>query len=261
VGHALFYPYRAFAQGEEIAAAGLHPIATHPAYQKQGIGSALMLESHRRLKEKGVVFSYLYGHPGYYPRFGYQTHLLGMCCAEVERKNIPEITCQIEERQLEPADVEQVVAMWKTWFMNVPLAVFPGSSFLDWVAHFETFETSVIFVEGELRGFLRWRPDDPEKIRFFLAKDKDATAELLGYLNQKYRHHPSPSLHIPVHPAAATTKNWLPCPYAAKADPWDAGMIKILDEGNQTIRAYCDSVYAGKQTIGIVNYPPYLDGA
>jgi hypothetical protein len=141
------------------------------------------------------------------------------------------------------------------------LAVFPGSSFLDWVAHFETFETSVVFIEGELRGFLRWRPDDPEKIRFFLAKDKEATAQLLGCLNQKYNHHPSPSLRIPVHPAAAATRNWLPCPYAGTADPWDAGMIKILDEGNQAIRAYCDNVCAGKQMVGIVIYPPYVDEA
>jgi putative acetyltransferase len=260
-GHALFYPYRAFVQGEEIAAAGLHPIATHPAYQKQGIGSALMLEGHRRLKEKGVVFSYLYGHPSYYPRFGYQTHLLGMCCVEIERENIPACRGRIEERQLEPADVEQVVAMWKTWFMDVPLAIFPGSSFLDWVAHFETFETSAVFIEGELRGFLRWRPDDPEKIRFFLAKDKEATTQMLGHLNQKYSHHPSPSLRIPVHPAAAATKNWLPCPYAGTADPWDAGMIKILDEGNQAIRTYCDSVRAGEQMVGLVIYPPYVDEA
>jgi putative acetyltransferase len=260
-GHALFYPYRAFVQGEEIAATGLHPIATHPAYQKQGIGSALMLEGHRRLKEKGVVFSYLYGHPSYYPRFGYQTHLLGMCCVEIERENIPACRGRIEERQLEPADVEQVVAMWKTWFMDVPLAIFPGSSFLDWVAHFETFETSAVFIEGELRGFLRWRPDDPEKIRFFLAKDKEATTQMLGHLNQKYSHHPSPSLRIPVHPAAAATKNWLPCPYAGTADPWDAGMIKILDEGNQAIRTYCDSVRAGEQMVGLVIYPPYVDEA
>src|SRR5512137_2715305 len=53
VGHALFHPYRAFVQGEEIAAVGLHPIAIHPAFQKQGVGSALMLEGHRLLKEKG----------------------------------------------------------------------------------------------------------------------------------------------------------------------------------------------------------------
>jgi putative acetyltransferase len=261
VGHALFYPYRAFVQGEEVAAAGLHPIATHPAYQKQGIGSALMLEGHRRLKERGIVFSFLYGHPSYYPRFGYQTYMLGMCCVEIERKNIPACTGRIEERQLEPADVEHVAAMWKTWFMDVPLAFFPGSSFLDWVAHFETFETSVVFVEGELRGFLRWRTDDPEKIGAFLAKDKEATAQLLGHLNQKYRQHPAPVLRIPVHPAAAATQAWLPCPYSSLAEPWDAGMIKILDEGNSTIRAYCDSVCAGEQTVGIVTYPPYLDGA
>jgi hypothetical protein len=38
-------------------------------------------------------------------------------------------------------------------------------------------------------------------------------------------------------------------------------MIKIIDETNKTIRAYCDRVAAGKLTAGIVIYPPYLDDA
>ncbi len=167
----------------------------------------------------------------------------------------------MKKRQLDPADVEQVVAMWKTWFADVSLAIFPGTSFIDWVTHFEAFATSVIFSQGELRGFLRYHTGDPGKIRFFLAKDKQATAQLLGYLNQKYNAHNIQSLQLPLHPDAGATKNWLPCPFSGKIETWAAGMIKIFDEDNKTIRSYCDNIAAGKQTAGILIYPPFLDVA
>jgi hypothetical protein len=38
-------------------------------------------------------------------------------------------------------------------------------------------------------------------------------------------------------------------------------MIKIFDEQNRAIRAYCDNVAAGKQTAGLLIYPPFLDVA
>jgi hypothetical protein len=187
--------------------------------------------------------------------------MFGACHIEVERKDIPETNSNIEERQLEPSDVEQVIAMWKTWFSDVPFAIFPGTSFIDWVTHFETFATSVIFIEGELKGFLRYHTGDPGKIRFLLAKDKQATVQLLGYLSQKYSNHNIQSLQIPLHPDAGATKNWLPCPFSGKIETWAAGMTKIFDETNEIIRTYCDNLAAGKQTVGILIYPPFLDVA
>lgn len=260
VGHALFYPYRAFIQGEEVAAVGLHPIATHPDFQKQGIGGALMVEGHRRCQEKGYVFAFLYGHPDYYPRFGYQTHVFGRCGVEVERQNIPISAGQLEERQLEPGDVAQIIALWQTWFMDAPLAVFPGRSFLDWVTHFDPFETTALLSKGELKGFLRLHPNDPAKIKSFLAKDTAATAQLLAHLHQKYSQHPTPTLFLPIHPATKAAR-WLPCPYTAKVETWDAGMIKIFNETHQPIRAYCAEVRAGRRQAGLALYPPYIDGA
>lgn len=261
VGHALFYPYRILVMGQEMAAVGLHPIAVHPSFQKQGIGGALLVEAHRRAKEKGYVFSFLYGHPEYYPRFGYQQRMFGKCYLEIARQDIPEANGDIEERQLEPAHLEQVLAMWQTWFAEAPLAIIPGRSFLDWVTHFESFVTSVVLIGGEVRGFLRYHLTDPHKIKYFLAKDREATGRLLGYVGQKFADHNLPSLKIPLHPMAAAAQAWLPCPFAGKVETWEVGMIKIIDETNKTIRAYCDDVSAGKLSAGIVIYPPYVDGA
>lgn len=50
---------------------GLAPVAVAPGRQRQGIGSALISEGHRRLIERGEPLIFVLGHPAYYPRFGY----------------------------------------------------------------------------------------------------------------------------------------------------------------------------------------------
>jgi putative acetyltransferase len=56
---------------------GLGPISVSPQYQRQGIGTSLMHEGIRLLKELGAKGCALVGDPEYYKRFGF--------------KNIPEL--------------------------------------------------------------------------------------------------------------------------------------------------------------------------
>ncbi len=260
VGHALFYPYKVLLSGQEMPAASLHPLAVHPDCQKQGIGSRLMAEAHRRLAEKGVAFCFLYGEEAYYPRFGYRPNVFGTCHINIRREDIGPVTAVVEERQIEPADVAPVIAMWHTWFDGIPLAIFPGTTYLDWVSHIAPIQTSVMLIDGELRGFLRYHPQKPEAIRYFLAKDQHAAAQLLSYLNQKFAGQDIDSVSLPVHPESAAAP-WLPCSATSTVKKLKAGMIKIFDEDNQTIRAYCENVTTGQQTAGLIVYPPYLDVA
>lgn len=51
---------------------GLGPVSVLPDYQRQGIGSALILEGLSRLKGFGARGCCLVGHPDYYQRFGFQ---------------------------------------------------------------------------------------------------------------------------------------------------------------------------------------------
>jgi putative acetyltransferase len=51
---------------------GLGPLSVLPAYQRQGIGGALIQEGLSRLKELGARGCCLVGHPGYYGRFGFR---------------------------------------------------------------------------------------------------------------------------------------------------------------------------------------------
>jgi putative acetyltransferase len=51
---------------------GLGPISVVPEYQGRGLGSRLMREALRILREKGAAGCVLLGDPGYYSRFGFQ---------------------------------------------------------------------------------------------------------------------------------------------------------------------------------------------
>jgi putative acetyltransferase len=72
VGHILFSPL-ATDNGRRLAA--LAPLSVHPGRQKDGLGTALMEEGHRRLARAGVEAVIVLGHPAYYPRAGYSADL------------------------------------------------------------------------------------------------------------------------------------------------------------------------------------------
>jgi putative acetyltransferase len=51
---------------------GLGPVSVLPAYQRQGIGKALIREGLSRLREMNARGCCLVGHPEYYRKFGFQ---------------------------------------------------------------------------------------------------------------------------------------------------------------------------------------------
>lgn len=56
---------------------GLGPLSVLPAYQRQGVGKALIHEGLSRLKALNAQGCCLVGHPDYYPQFGF-THTPGL---------------------------------------------------------------------------------------------------------------------------------------------------------------------------------------
>ena len=67
IGHILFT--KAYI-GEDTELA-LAPLAVIPAYQRKGIGMALMKKGHSVAKTLGYDYSIVLGHPNYYPKAGY----------------------------------------------------------------------------------------------------------------------------------------------------------------------------------------------
>ncbi len=73
VGHIFFSPAVINYNGKAIKGMGLAPMAVHPDYQNNGIGSLLVNEGIKRVKETSSTFIIVLGHEKYYPRFGFET--------------------------------------------------------------------------------------------------------------------------------------------------------------------------------------------
>jgi putative acetyltransferase len=68
VGHILYSPVSL----SGLDGGALGPMAVLPQHQRQGIGSKLIEEGNRRLKEPGCPFIIVVGHAHFYPRFGFK---------------------------------------------------------------------------------------------------------------------------------------------------------------------------------------------
>ena len=75
VGHVLFSRMDVEADGAALSGAGLAPVSVVPERQGQGIGDALIRAGLAALRQQGVAISFVLGHEGYYPRFGYSPGL------------------------------------------------------------------------------------------------------------------------------------------------------------------------------------------
>jgi putative acetyltransferase len=83
VGHVLFTPVQLLTEkGRTLEGMGLAPLAVLPEYQHRGIGSALCEVGLASMKNLGITYVVVLGHPDYYPRFGFEPAVdLGIRCA------------------------------------------------------------------------------------------------------------------------------------------------------------------------------------
>ena len=88
IGHILFTPALIKKQEEgSTAGLGLAPLAVTPAYQGQGVGSALCEAGLKYIENFGYPYVVVLGSPRYYPRFGFRpAGDFGIRCAY---ENIP----------------------------------------------------------------------------------------------------------------------------------------------------------------------------
>jgi len=73
VGHILLTPILIEEEdGTTHHSLALAPVSVAPEFQKQGVGGKLIAFAHDTARQLGHKSIVLLGHPGYYPRFGYQ---------------------------------------------------------------------------------------------------------------------------------------------------------------------------------------------
>ncbi len=72
IGHVLFTKVRISGSGKSPSAQILAPLAVMPGRQSRGTGTELVRAGLAVLAESGCELVFVLGHPGYYPRFGFQ---------------------------------------------------------------------------------------------------------------------------------------------------------------------------------------------
>jgi predicted N-acetyltransferase YhbS len=73
VGHILFTMARLQPDDQKVSVRILGPLAVSGDFQGQGLGGVLITQGLKLLAESGVGLVFVLGHPGYYPKFGFQT--------------------------------------------------------------------------------------------------------------------------------------------------------------------------------------------
>lgn len=108
IGHVAFSPVRQRGLQNRIGYI-LAPLAVIPAWQKRGIGSALVRGGLRRFEHQGDGIIFVYGDPAYYQRFGFTRelaenfippfpprHPLGWQALKLDARPIPDSPVPIE---------------------------------------------------------------------------------------------------------------------------------------------------------------------
>lgn len=71
IGHIAFSPID-LGGASSRALVGLAPMAVHPEHQQRGVGTALVSDGLEAARDTGADAVFVLGHPGYYPRFGFE---------------------------------------------------------------------------------------------------------------------------------------------------------------------------------------------
>jgi putative acetyltransferase len=249
VGHALFTPHRVQVLGQAVPAVNLAPLAIHPDFQRRGLGGRLIEAGHAAARERGFAFSFLLGHPTYYPRFGYRTHAYGAAALTLPAASLGAGPA-LEARPLRPEDVSALHALWQAVEARVDFGLDPTDNYIEWVSP-NPANTATVFSHGRrLVAYARLRRDALARPRAFLAESGAITQAVAAHLAQASG---AAELVLPVHPASAAS---LP---GAAATAWEAGMACPLLPS--PLDDYLAGVAAGRWAPGSVIWPVAFDVA
>ncbi len=218
VGHVLFSPQTIRLMGQDVKAVNLAPIAVDPAHQRKGIGVALIQFGHEIAQNKGYALSFLLGHPTYYPRFGYHTHVYGEASVNVPIQPLPVVgglNANLPTRAPVQKDVPVLRKLWLHEEGNVDFAIVPGDSLADWLSPNPLIQARVYLHYDRVVGYTRIKTTEPGRPLLFLAQDAHIAQLMAADIG-----HGLPSITLPLHPYSASASAFS----GAAVKAWDAGM-------------------------------------
>lgn len=232
VGHALFSPYNILLKGEAVQAVNLAPIGVLPDYQKRGIGAALIEAGHAIAREKGYVFSFLLGHPDYYPRFGYQKQAFGSWQLTVKRETLPENHLKVAA--VDTHMLAALVDLVRVAEDDVDMSILPEASLLTWTTPHPQMLAQTYWRDGALVGYTRGHV---KQIQAFYARDDAAALMMAAHCAND-----AETIQLPLHPQSVGATAF---GVEIVGGTWEAAMICPLNE-DARLDAYLASDRIGR---------------
>jgi len=131
VGHALFAPGSIRLMGATLPALMVGPVAVIPSRQRSGIGGMLMEHGHAQGRREGFDLAVLYGHPTYYPRFGYKA-CLGAGKVTIDVEKLPSPAQTLRPWPVRPADIPWLCGCFAQEWADVDFAWLRGTGLGEW---------------------------------------------------------------------------------------------------------------------------------
>ena len=260
VGHVLLSPFTFYMHGVAKKGLWLAPLCVDPRFQRSGIGGQLIEQAHRVAAKKGFVMSLLCGHDTYYPKFGYLNKLFALKGAQIAATPPFFVDQPVLERAILRQDLAWLTARWLEIHSKDAIANYPGDSLAQWYSHSASMKSSVFFLKDKLIGYVKYRMAKGLEIRDFLPA-QGCGEMLLEYLMNKTTSGAEVTVTFAMETDVVATL--LPNRERYQILPSKrvipAFMLKVLDDTDEELRAYCQAVLADSDKAGVLCFPSPMD--
>lgn len=255
VGHILYSPRTFRMLGEDVRGVNLSPLGIHPLWQRRGIGGALMEAGDAEVRRLGYKLSVILGHPEYYPRFGYHTHVYGgskLTIEAIRLNDVRQLTVGLlQTRKPTPADTGELMAIWRMEEDEVDFSIVPDNTALWWMSPDPRVTCTVYTSGGKIVGYTRTSSADASNVRFFMAADAQSALMIAAMLSDKG------DVSLPLHPNSASARA-----LAARFGPpelhaWGPGMAQSFHPN--PFDDYLALVKRGERIVGRPIWPAEFD--
>jgi len=258
VGHAFFSPFEFLVLGQKRRGVYLAPLGVDTACQHQGVGSRLLEAGHTLARSKGYFLSLLCGHPGYYPRFGYQPRAFSLSGAKIDMRTVKVAPSGIIERPVTVSDLPWMIRKWREMHEYDRLAWFPGDRISQWMNHSLMYRSSVFLLGDRVIGYAKYKTDHPIRVTELLPEAGCAPA-ILAHIADRT---PAASGQLLLSMTAEALGPMLEgsgIRIERSVRTSDSLFLKILDPDDDALRRYCEEAGADERNLGILAFPALLD--